>query len=116
MDYLTGKSMYTADTLFRAYLTELPTRSDRKLSDDIKVTVHTVLHENSVNDKTLDKIREATSGDAILTELRALIVNGFRSDALSLSSELEAYQKHVAGMYEVDGVLVYNNKVIIPLS
>ena len=108
--------MYIADTLSRAYLTEPPTKSDRKLSNDIEVTVHTVLHETSVSNKTLEEIREATSADATLTELRALIANGFLSETSSLSSELKAYQKLVTDMHEVDGVLVHNNKVIISLS
>ena len=108
--------MYIADTLSRAYLTEPPMRSDRELPDDIEVTVHTVLHETFISNKTLQEIREATSADATLTKLRALIVNGFSSDTLSLSSELMAYQKFVADMHEVDGVLAHNNKAIIQLS
>ena len=52
-NYLPGKSVYIADTLFHAYLTELSTRSDRELSDDIEVTVHTVLHETSINKKNI---------------------------------------------------------------
>ena len=91
VDYLPGKSMYIADTLSRAYLTEPPTRSDRELSDGIEVTVHTVLHETSISNKTLEEIREAPSADATLTELRALIANGFPSETSSLSSELKAY-------------------------
>ena len=116
VDYLPDKSMYIADALSRANFTELPTRSDRELSDDIEVTVHTVLHETCISNKTSEEIREATSADAKLTELRALIVNGFPSDTSPLSSELKAYQKLVTEMHEVDDVLVHNNKVIIPLS
>ena len=114
VDYLPGKSLYIADSLSRVYLTEPPTRSDCELSDDIEVTVHIVLHETSISNKTLEDVQEAaTSADATLTELCALIVNGFPS---SLSSELKAYQKLVADMHKVDCVLVHNNKVIIPLS
>ena len=75
-----------------------------------------MLHKTSICNKTLEEIREATSADATLTKLHALIVNGFPLDTLSLSLELKAYQKLVADMHEVDGVLVHNNKVIIPLS
>ena len=108
--------MYIADTLSRAYLTESPTRSDRELSDDIEATVHTVPHETSISNKTLEDVRNAISSDATLTELRALIAYGFPSDTSSLSSELKAYQKLVADMHEVDGLLVHNNKVILLLS
>ena len=93
--------MYIADVLSSAYLAEPPTRSDRELSDDIEVTVHTVLHETSISNKTLEEIQKATSADATLAELRALIANGFPSDTSSLSSELKAYQKLVADMHEV---------------
>ena len=116
VDYLPGKSMYIADTLSRTYLTEPPMRSDRELSDDIEVTVHTVLHETSISNKTLKEIREATSANATLADLRALIANGFPSETSLLSSELKAYQKLVADMHEVDGALVNNNKVIMLLS
>ena len=114
--YLPGKSMYIADTLFRAYVTEQPTRSDRELFDDIEVTVPTVLHETSISKKTLDEIRKATSADVALTDLYALIVNSFPSDISSLSSELKAYQTLVADMHEDDDAPVHNNMVIIPLS
>ena len=107
--------MYIADPLSRTYLTELPTISGRELSDDIEVTVHTVLHETSISNKTLEEIREATSADATLTELRALIANGFPSETSSLSSELKAYQKLMADMHEIDGVLVHNNLIILLL-
>ena len=116
VDYLPGKSMYITDTLSCAHLTEPLTRSDCELSDDIELTVHTVLHKTSISNTTLEEIREATSTDATLTELHALIANGFPSETSSLSSELKAYQKLVADMHEVDGLLVHNNKVIIPLS
>ena len=108
--------MYIADALSRANLTEPPTRSDRELSNDIEVTVHTVLHETCISNKTLEEIREVTSADATFTGLRALIVNGFPSDTSPLSSELKAYQKLVTDMHEVDGVLVHSNEVIISLS
>ena len=75
-----------------------------------------MLHETSICNKTLDDIREANSADATLTELRALIVNGFPLETSSLSTQSNAPPKLMTNMHKVDGVLVHNNKEIIPLS
>jgi hypothetical protein len=116
VEYTPGKSMYIADTLSRAYLTGSPTSSERELTADIEVTVHTLLHECPLSNKMLDDIRDATSKDNTMSELRDYIVNGFPSDISVLSSELKAYHKLIADLHEIDGLLVHNAKIIIPSS
>jgi len=114
IQYVPGKEMYLADTLSRAYISEVPSRAECEISDDIEVTVHSVLHNTTISCHMLDVFRAATERDPVLSELRSKLRSGELSSERSLSGELRVYAKIASDIYEADGILFHNSKVIVP--
>ena len=114
IQYVPGKEMYLADTLSRAYLSELPSCAECEISDDIEVTVHSVLHNTTISCRMLGVFREATEHDPVLSELCSMLRSGELSSGRSLSGELSVYAKIASDIYEADGILFHNSKVIVP--
>jgi hypothetical protein len=112
--YKPGKEMYVSDTLSRAYTTTPQTTAEIELAEEIDVTVHTLLHETDVSLCTLVDLKAATDDDPTLSRLRDLIRHGFPSDVSALPSNLRCYHSIVANLYEVDGVLLHEGKVLVP--
>jgi hypothetical protein len=112
--YKPGKEMHIADALSRAYLTTPLSPAERELAEDIDVTVHTVLHDSNLSCNTLRDVMSATDADPVLSQLRELVRHGFPSDISLLPEALRCYHSIVHSIHEVDGVLLHEEKVIIP--
>jgi hypothetical protein len=112
--YKPGKEMYVSDTLSRAYTTTTQTTAEIELAEEIDVTVHTLLHDTDISLCTLVDLKAATDDDPTLSRLRDLIRHGFPSDVSALPSNLRCYHSIVANVYEVDGVLLHEGKVLVP--
>ena len=108
--------MYVADTLSRAYLNTAPTAVEREIHDDIDVLVHTVIHNTNVSDRMLNVFREAIQRNEVLSELRDLLQQDEPVDRSRLSGELKVYDKTIGDIYEADGILFHNKKVIVPME
>lgn len=114
IEYVPGKNMHIADTLSRAYLTASPSALDRELSEDIEVTVHTLLHNAPISDRMLSIFRAAVQKDPELMQLRELLQSDTHVDKMALSHELKTYAKVLSDIYEAEGVLFLNQKIIVP--
>ena len=114
--YKPGKEMHIADALSRAYLTMPLSAAERELIEDIDVNVHTVLHDSDLSINTLRDIMSATDADPVLSQLRELVRHGFPSNISSLPQALRCYHSIVHNVHEVDGVLLHEDKVIIPYA
>jgi hypothetical protein len=112
--YKPGKEMHVSDTLSRAYTTTPQTTAEIELAEEIDVTVHTLLHDTDVSLCMLVDLKAATDDDPALSRLRDLIRHGFPSDLSALPSNLRCYHSIVANLYEVDGVLLHEGKVLVP--
>ena len=108
--------MYVADTLSRAYLNTAPTAVEREIHDDIDAIVHTVIHNTTVSDRMLNVFRGAIQRDEVLSELRDLLQQDEPVDRSRLSGELKVYDKTIGDIYEADGILFHNQKVIVPME
>ena len=108
--------MHLADTLSRAYLTTLPTAMEREISEDIEVTVHTLIHTLTISNRMLAVFREATQQDPILARLRHMLTTGGLRSKFAGPSELQAYAKAASDIHEADDILFLNNNVIVDLS
>jgi hypothetical protein len=112
--YKPGKEMYVSDTLSRAFTTTPQTMASIELAEEIDVTVHTLLHDTDLSLCTLVDLKAATDDDPTLSRLRDIIRHGFPSDVSALPSNLRCYHSIVANLYEVDGVLLHEGKVLVP--
>ncbi len=112
--YKPGKEMHISDALSRAYLSTPLSAAEQELADDIDVTVHTVLHDSDLSNGTLRDVKSETDADPVLTQLRELVRQGFPSDLSTLPEALRCYHSIVHNIHEVDGVLLHEDKVVIP--
>ena len=69
---------------------------------------------NNIENVTWDDVREATTGE--LHQLVELIEAGLPEGLSQYPSALQQYYKHRDNLYTVDGVIMYNNRVLIPPS
>ena len=112
--YIPGKDQYVADTLSRAYLCDNPTFAESEINSDIDVTVHSLVAETPISNRMLEVFRNATKNDVVLSNLRVLMQADDAVNKQTLSPELKVYAKFLPEIFEADGILFYNNKVIVP--
>lgn len=114
VQYTPGKLMYIADALSRAYLPETDVTSE--LADELDVAVHAVLFNFSTANAALEEIKTATVADPILSQLIKILKEGIPLNTASFPSELKSYRAIIADLYEVDGIVCKNERIIIPSS
>jgi hypothetical protein len=106
--------MHVADALSRAYLPFEPTNRDAEMADDIDVTVHSLIYELPASNSRLEEIRRQTATCPVLSRLRTFLRDGFPDK--SPSWELAAYRHVSTNIIDADGLLLMDNKIIIPLD
>ena len=82
------------------------------LDGDLKLS--SIASLNNIENVTWDDVREATTGE--LHQLVELIEAGLLEVLSQYPSALQQYYKHRDNLYTVDGVIMYNNRVLIPPS
>ena len=106
--------MYVADALSRAYLPYEPSSRDLELSADIDVRIHSLLYELPASNRKIDEFRTETAACPELSRVRQYLRDGF---PVKLSSwQITAYTKIAADIIDADGILLHNDRIIVPLS
>ena len=82
------------------------------LDGDLKLS--SVASLNNIENVTWDGVREATTSE--MHQLVELIEAGLPEVLSQDPSTLQHYHKHRDNLYTVDGVIMYNNRVLIPSS
>ncbi len=74
--------------------------------------------KNNIKNFTIDwdEIVRATNSDNTLCQIRQAIEDGFSIELKTSDCELNKFHPYVASIYVLEGVLLYNDRVIIPLS
>lgn len=67
VQYVPGKYMFIANTLLRAYLTEVKGQQD--IHEDIEVMVHSFVARMAANPKKIAELKEETAKDESLQKL-----------------------------------------------
>ena len=107
-----GKNMIIADTLSRAYLKSQPSVAEREIADDIEVIVHLILHEFPASATKLEEFRRETDADPDLFPLKQFLREGVGQ----LPPTLKQYSRQLSDIYELDGMLFLNERIIVPQS
>ena len=107
-----GKNMFIADTLSRAYLESQPSVAEREIADDIEVMVHSILHEFPASSKKLEEFRRETDADADLFTLKQYLRDGVGQSPPTLKQ----YSRLMSDIYELDGMLFLNERIVVPQS
>jgi len=113
IQYIPGKEMVLADALSRAFLHTVD-ESTAEVAEDIEVLVHTLLNDFPASYNRLDEFRQKTKSDPVLSELQLCLRNVFPTDKGNMSVQLKHFCKLKPDLYEMDGLLFVNNKLIVP--
>ena len=84
--YVSGKYMYLADTLSRAYIQG---ESIAELEDELSRIVHSLVVNIPVSASKLSEIRQATAQDPTLRKVKDLIVTGWPKSRKSVPPEVQ---------------------------
>jgi len=111
--YIPGKDQHVVDTLSREYFCDSPTFSESEINSDIDI--HSLVSETPISNCILEVhvFRNATKND-VLSNFRVLMQADDAVDKQTLSPEPKVYAKFLPEIFEADGILFYNNKVIVP--
>jgi len=110
-----GKELHIADTLSRSYLNkEPPSTVKKEIAEDTVVSINTIITDGPVSNSRIDNIREECARDEEIQLLREYLHNGFPQDNSKLSGNLRQYRALANKLYEQDGLILYNNRIVIP--
>jgi len=90
--------------------------ADRELAEDLDVTVHTVIASFPASQNKLAELRSATETDQVLSAVRLCIRDGIPTDTTWLQPEVKQILKSTAEIYDINGLLFLNNKLIVAQS
>lgn len=111
--HVPGKQLVVADTLSRNPLTH---QGESDTEDDVKAFVQAVLSTMPISEDRLSAIKEATQDDSDLQSVCKYIHQGWPSQMSQLSHSLHEFHTVRAHLSEVDGLLLYKDRIVIPGS
>jgi len=115
VQYTPHKEMHIADTLTCSYLRqEPPSRVEREIAEDTVISINTIISDAAVSNSRLDKIRQECVHDEEMQFLCQYLHYGFPDDNSKLSGNLRQYRALAAELFEQDGLILYNNRIVIP--
>ena len=107
--------MIIADTFSRAYLTDDDVDSS-KMNEELECYVHTVDSRMPVSEERLEQIKKETATDQTMKTLFSTIRRGWPETRKQAPCEIYDYWNYRDELTEVDGILLKQDKIIIPLS
>ncbi|KAJ8418872.1 hypothetical protein AAFF_G00003710 [Aldrovandia affinis] len=79
--------------------------------DDVRAYVEVVITARAMSESKLDLIREATGNDAVMQSVKGYVRAGWPSH---IPFELHGYYTVRASQSESDGLLLYQDRIVIP--
>uniref|UniRef100_A0A3Q2QMF9 Gypsy retrotransposon integrase-like protein 1 n=1 Tax=Fundulus heteroclitus TaxID=8078 RepID=A0A3Q2QMF9_FUNHE len=110
--HVPGKQLVVADTLSR--------RPQKNVSDEttdhiVQAHVESIVANAPVSSQRLSKIREATQHDHELQQITRFIRNGWPPKTV-MNSSLHRYYSARAHLSETDGLVLYQDRLVIPVA
>ena len=112
INYLPGKYMYVADALSRAFLPESPVHDE--MNDDVTKMIHSLVENLPMTAEKLLEMKSATAEDKVLQQSILFHTDGWPSTPANIPSGVSHYRKFKDEIYEVDWLLFFEQKLIIP--
>ena len=78
------------------------------------IKTHTARHDSNV--VTWNDVREATAKDQTMQDILQLLATGFPDDSRTLKAPIRAYHPYSSSLYELDGVLMMSERIVVPTS
>jgi len=112
-EHIPGKSLVVADTLSRLPVSDAP---DDVLALEVDACAQAVKSTWSVSSDKLNQIRLATSDDLVLSRVLGYVTDGWPKYEQDISQEVKPYFTHSAHLSVIDGVLTFDDRIVIPKS
>ena len=111
--YIRGCDNVDADAFSRAPVTA-PTASDELEETEITMHVNSVIKQLPATDQRLEQIRKLSTTDETLVLLKETILNGWPNKIQECPLKLQPYWNYRNDITEVQGLLLYRSRIIIP--
>ncbi len=111
--HVPGKQLEVADTLSRNPLTH---HGESDTECDVTAFVQSVLSTKPVSGDRLNAIKKATQQDPDLQSVCKYIRQGWPSQTSQLENTLHGFHAARAHLSEIDGLLLYDDRIVIPGS
>ena len=92
------------------------TPNDLDVEECTLASIHSTFNASPITSTTWDLVRTATASNESLNELLNIIEDGFPETSSALPTQLRAYFPLREHLSTVDGVIVYNDRVVVPPS
>ena len=109
--YHPGSKMFLADTLSRAFLPESKTDPTQVGMEQVNMIDHLPIAK-----PLLEKLKQETADDAVLTELHSVIMRGWPEQKKDLPATLTPYFQICDELSTSDGLIFRGERVVIPKS
>ena len=111
--YIRGCDNVDADAFSRAPVTA-PTASDELAETEITMHVNSVIKQLPATDQRLEQIGKLSTTDETLVLLKETISNGWPNKIQECPLKLQQYWNYRNDITEVQGLLLYRSRIIIP--
>ena len=115
IQHVPGKTLYTADTLSRAPLKEIPDASSSLSSQKIEQFVQAITAAFPASPDRLDSYRKAQREDSICSRLIEYCTSGWPNRS-KLSRELKDFWRFRGELTLSGTLLLYQSRIVIPAS
>ena len=112
-EHVPGKSLVVADTLSRLPISDT---IDEILTLEVDSCVQALRSTWSISPDKLDQIRCAISDDSVLSRVLDYVLHGWPKYEKDIPSEIRPYFTHSAHLSVIDGVLTFDDRIVIPKS
>ena len=115
IQHVPGKTLYTADTLSRAPLKEIPDANSSTSSQEIEQFVQAITAALPASPDRLDSYRKAQAEDSICSRLIEYCASGWPNRS-KLSRQLKDFWRYRGELTLSGTLLLYQSRIVIPES
>ena len=112
IEHVTGKELVIANTLLRVPVSK-PTAEDITFGEQVYADVSQVFESLPATSDPLKQIKVTQEKDKDIQLLRKYLINGWPDKKL-LSQELKLYHNIAVELTEVNGIILWGNRILIP--
>ena len=112
LTYEPGKELVIPDMLSRATLPD----TDNSMEKEVDLHVHTVTSNLPATKSKLDELREATSNDKTMRDVREIIKSGWPETKSQAPVNTQEYWHIRDELSEIDGIIFKGDRIVVPPS
>jgi hypothetical protein len=113
-----GKTNWIADGMSRYPNSSIAGIHVDDTDEDPELEIAAVIQENAAKlmSVTWERVRDESQADSWMKKLIKLVQEGFPNERSEIDPEHSEYWRHRESLYVQDGVLMYNDRVVVPHS